>query len=162
MAAVESPDPGTACRVAWPSTASPAALTPAGGGTAGPIRPAGRLRPGPRVRPEQQPQDLAQLDQAIDEATDQATGWLGGPARTGAAPGQAGVFLGSVIVTTVAGARWRLCPNGHPVVRLASGRDRSRYDPHRSLVTVPAREGRSPASAGCSLGCSSLPFSSVH
>ena len=35
----------------------------------------------------------------------------------------AGLFLGSVIVATVAGARWRLWPNGHPVVRLASGRD---------------------------------------
>jgi hypothetical protein len=28
-----------------------------------------------------------------------------------------------VIVATIAGARWRLWPNGHPVVRLASGRD---------------------------------------
>ena len=28
-----------------------------------------------------------------------------------------------MIVATVAGAHWRLWPNGHPVVRLASGRD---------------------------------------
>jgi hypothetical protein len=69
------------------------------------------------------PQDLALLDQAIDEATDQATGGLGGPPRVGAALAEVGLFLGSVIVATVAGARWRLWRNGHPVVRLASGRD---------------------------------------
>jgi hypothetical protein len=48
---------------------------------------------------------------------------LGGPSRIGAALTEAGLFLGSVIVATVAGARWRLWPNGHPVVHLASGRD---------------------------------------
>jgi hypothetical protein len=69
------------------------------------------------------PQDLGPLDQAIDEATGQATSELGGPPRTGAALTEAGLFLGSVIVATVAGARWRLWPNGHPVVHLASGRD---------------------------------------
>jgi hypothetical protein len=69
------------------------------------------------------PQDLGPLDQAIDEATGQATSELGGPSRTGAALTEAGLFLGSVIVATVVGARWRLWPNGHPVVHLASGRD---------------------------------------
>jgi Family of unknown function (DUF6278) len=69
------------------------------------------------------PQDLRLLDQAIDEAINQATSELGGPPQTGAALTEAGLFLGSVIVATVAGARWRLWPNGHPVVRLASGRD---------------------------------------
>jgi len=72
---------------------------------------------------EGSPQDLGSLDQAIDEATGQGTGELGGPSRIGAALAEAGLFLGSVIVVTVAGARWRLWPNGHPVVRLASGRD---------------------------------------
>jgi Family of unknown function (DUF6278) len=65
------------------------------------------------------PEDLALLDQAID----QASGELGGPSRIAAALSEAGLFLGSVIVATVAGACWRLWPNGHPVVRLASGRD---------------------------------------
>ena len=65
------------------------------------------------------PEDLGLLDRAIDEAT----GGLGGPSRTGAALAEAGLFLGSVIIATVAGARWRLWPNGHPVVHLASGRD---------------------------------------
>jgi Family of unknown function (DUF6278) len=73
------------------------------------------------------PEDLGPLDQAIDEAVDEASGQatseLGGPSRIGAALSEAGLFLGSVIVATVAGARWRLWPNGHPVVRLASGRD---------------------------------------
>jgi hypothetical protein len=35
----------------------------------------------------------------------------------------AGLFLGTVIVSAIRGAHWRLWPNGHPVVRLASGRD---------------------------------------
>ena len=65
------------------------------------------------------PEDLGPLDQA----TDQATSELGGPSRIGAALTEAGLFLGNVIVATVAGARWRLWPNGHPVVHLASGRD---------------------------------------
>jgi hypothetical protein len=69
------------------------------------------------------PEDLSLLDQAIDEATDQATGALGGPPSIHAALTEAGLFLGSVIVATVAVARWRWWPNGHPVVRLASGRD---------------------------------------
>jgi hypothetical protein len=59
----------------------------------------------------------------VDEASDQATSELGGRAQIGAALAEAGLFLGSVIVATVTGAHWRLWPNGHPVVRLASGRD---------------------------------------
>ncbi len=69
------------------------------------------------------PEDLGPLDQAIDEATDQATSELGGLSRIGATLNGVGLFLGSVIVATVEGARWRLWPNGHPVVRLAPGRD---------------------------------------
>ena len=69
------------------------------------------------------PEDLRLLDQAIAEATDQAARELGGLSRIEAALTEAGPFLGSVIVATVAGARWLLWPNGHPVVHLASGRD---------------------------------------
>ena len=36
---------------------------------------------------------------------------------------QAGLFLGTVILARVAGARWRVWPNAHPVVRLPSGRE---------------------------------------
>ena len=35
----------------------------------------------------------------------------------------AGMHLGRVIVATVPGARWFVWPNGHPVVRTASGRN---------------------------------------
>ncbi|MFF8726317.1 DUF6278 family protein [Streptomyces sp. NPDC015171] len=34
----------------------------------------------------------------------------------------AGLYLGTVVVRTVAGARWQLRSDGEPVVRLASGR----------------------------------------
>lgn len=36
--------------------------------------------------------------------------------------GDVGEFVGTVIVSTVGGAHWRLWPNGHPVARLASRR----------------------------------------
>ncbi|MEW2588112.1 DUF6278 family protein [Streptomyces virginiae] len=35
----------------------------------------------------------------------------------------AGFYLGTVIVRTVAGAAWKVWPNGQPVIRLASGRE---------------------------------------
>ena len=69
------------------------------------------------------PDDLALLDQALDEAIEQASGELGGPLRIAAVGNQAGLFLGTVIIATVPGARWRMWPNGHPVVRLPSSRD---------------------------------------
>jgi hypothetical protein len=65
------------------------------------------------------PDDLAVLDQALD----QASGELGGPLRIAAAGNQAGLFLGTVIIATVPGTSWRLWPNGHPVVRLPSSRE---------------------------------------
>jgi len=69
------------------------------------------------------PADFGLLDRAIDEAIDQASSELGGPSQISAVLTEAGLFLGTVIVATIAGAKWRLWPNGHPVVRLASGRD---------------------------------------
>ena len=41
----------------------------------------------------------------------------------------AGLYLGTVIVRTVPGASWHVWPGGHPVVRLASGREVSIPDP---------------------------------
>lgn len=35
----------------------------------------------------------------------------------------AGLYLGTVLVRTVPGARWRIWPGGRPVVRLPAGRD---------------------------------------
>jgi hypothetical protein len=34
-----------------------------------------------------------------------------------------GIYLGNVILNSVAGSRWRVGPNGHPVIALASGRE---------------------------------------
>ncbi len=36
---------------------------------------------------------------------------------------EVGLYLGAVIVAHVPGARWVVWPNGHPVVRLASGKE---------------------------------------
>jgi len=69
------------------------------------------------------PEDLNLLDQELDEATGQARTEPGGPARIAALGGEAGLFLGRVIIATVPGAHWRLWPNGHPVMRLPSRPD---------------------------------------
>jgi hypothetical protein len=68
------------------------------------------------------PDDLGLLDEVLGQASDQVSGELGGSLRMAAVGNQAGLFLGTVIIATVADARWRLWPNGHPVVRLSSGR----------------------------------------
>jgi hypothetical protein len=59
---------------------------------------------------------LVALDQLLPRWRDdpETLPWLGN---------DAGLYLGSVIVSTVRGARWHVWPGGHPVVRLASGRD---------------------------------------
>lgn len=36
---------------------------------------------------------------------------------------EVGIYLGNVIVQNVAGSRWRIWPNGHPVIALESGRE---------------------------------------
>ena len=69
------------------------------------------------------PDDLPLLDRALGEAIEVAPSELGGPARIASLGSQADLYLGTVIVATVPGAHWRLWPNGHPVVRLPSGRD---------------------------------------
>jgi hypothetical protein len=61
------------------------------------------------------PEDLELLDQAIDE-------WRN-DTETAALANEAGLYLGTVIIASAVGARWRVWPNGHPVVRLASGHD---------------------------------------
>jgi hypothetical protein len=59
---------------------------------------------------------LEALDQILPRWRDDAevVPWLGN---------DAGLYLGTVIVRTVPGATWEIWPNGHPVVRLASGRE---------------------------------------
>jgi hypothetical protein len=59
---------------------------------------------------------LELLDQLLPRWRDDpdALTWLGN---------DAGLYLGTVIVRTVPDAAWQLWPNGHAVVRLASGRE---------------------------------------
>ncbi|SCK42188.1 DUF6278 family protein [Streptomyces sp. WMMB 322] len=61
-------------------------------------------------------ESLAALDQLLPRWRDdpEITPWLGS---------DAGLYLGTVLVRTVPGARWRLRPDGQPVVRLGSGRE---------------------------------------
>ncbi len=61
------------------------------------------------------PTDLQLLDHEIGEDHHDA-------AMTALAS-EAGLFLGTVIINSAAGARWRVWPNGHPVVLTASGRE---------------------------------------
>ncbi|BBC31775.1 uncharacterized protein SGFS_030690 [Streptomyces graminofaciens] len=59
---------------------------------------------------------LEALDQLVPRWRDdeETLAWLGN---------DAGLYLGTVVVRTVPGARWEIWPNGQPVVRLASGRE---------------------------------------
>ncbi|MFF4837388.1 DUF6278 family protein [Streptomyces sp. NPDC001315] len=59
---------------------------------------------------------LEALDQLVPRWRDdeEVLPWLGN---------DAGLYLGTVIVRTVAGAVWEVWPGGQPVVRLASGRE---------------------------------------
>ena len=49
--------------------------------------------------------------------------WSADPTTGHKLSNEVGVFLGTVIVKNVAGARWTVWPNGHPVIRLASGHE---------------------------------------
>ncbi|MBY8885876.1 DUF6278 family protein [Streptomyces sp. PTM05] len=59
---------------------------------------------------------LAALDQVMPR-------WRDDPERMARLGNDAGLYLGTVVVHTVPGARWRVRPDGQPVVRLASGRE---------------------------------------
>ncbi|MFI6285194.1 DUF6278 family protein [Streptomyces sp. NPDC051018] len=62
------------------------------------------------------PASLAALDQLPPRWRDdpEELPWIGN---------DAGLYLGTVIVRTIPGASWYVWPGGHPVVRLASGRE---------------------------------------
>jgi hypothetical protein len=68
------------------------------------------------VQLDDTPRSLEAIDQLLPRWRDdpEELPWLGN---------DAGLYLGTVIVRTVAGAQWYLTPGGHPVVRLASGRE---------------------------------------
>jgi hypothetical protein len=61
------------------------------------------------------PEDLQLLDEVLGEQPHDVV--------MSALAGEVGLFLGSVIINGAAGARWRLWPNGHPVVVTAAGRE---------------------------------------
>lgn len=67
----------------------------------------------------------------LDEVIDRFIEEHGRHTQMSAVESDAGRFLGTVIVSTIHGAHWRLWPNGHPVVRLASGRDLDVIGPGR-------------------------------
>ncbi|MBP5890166.1 DUF6278 family protein [Streptomyces scabiei] len=68
------------------------------------------------VRLDDSASSLEALDQLVPRwrDDDERAAWLGN---------DAGLYLGTVVVRTVPGARWEIWPNGQPVVRLASGRE---------------------------------------
>ncbi|MFB8182200.1 DUF6278 family protein [Streptomyces sp. NPDC055966] len=68
------------------------------------------------VRLDDTPASLEALDQVVPRWRDD----------TETLPGlghDAGLYLGTVVVRTVPGARWRIRPGGEPVVLLSSGRE---------------------------------------
>lgn len=50
-------------------------------------------------------------------------GWRTQPGIGPRLGNEVGQYVGTVIVKHIPGAQWRVWPNGHPVVRLSSGRD---------------------------------------
>ncbi|WP_202917902.1 DUF6278 family protein [Streptomyces taklimakanensis] len=66
---------------------------------------------------EDTPESLTALDQLMPLWRD------GDPDVLARLGNDAGLYLGTVVVRTVPGARWQVWPNGRPVVRLASGRE---------------------------------------
>jgi hypothetical protein len=65
---------------------------------------------------EETPETLAVVDGLLD-------GWAVDPEIGPRLGNEVGLFLGCVIVRVVAGARWHVWPNGHPVVRLPNGHE---------------------------------------
>ena len=63
-----------------------------------------------------EPEGLSALDGALDK-------WAMDPVIGHKLGNEVGLYLGNVIVKSVGGAHWSVWPNGHPVVRLVSGRD---------------------------------------
>ncbi|MEV6246559.1 DUF6278 family protein [Streptomyces sp. NPDC051742] len=62
------------------------------------------------------PRSLQELDQLPPR-------WRDDPEELPWVGNDAGLYLGTVIVRNVRGARWQVLPSGGPVVRLASGRE---------------------------------------
>ena len=64
------------------------------------------------------PESLALLDQRLDS-------WNSDPSHHGKVDlsNEVGAYLGNVIVKHIDGSKWKVWPNGHPVIQLRSGTD---------------------------------------
>ena len=64
------------------------------------------------------PESLSLLDQHLD-------GWNADPTHHDQVDlaNESGAFVGAVIIAHVDAAHWRVWPNGHPVIQLASGKE---------------------------------------
>lgn len=86
------------------------------------------------VNLDDSPHSLAALDQGLGLATEDMRRAL---------ENDCGLYLGTVIVRFRSHARWHVWPNGHPVVRLASGRELDVI----AAVQDKANAGQSPLAA---------------
>jgi hypothetical protein len=64
------------------------------------------------------PESLNQLDERLDSWNSDATHHGNVDLSN-----EVGIYLGAVIIKHVEGSRWRVWPNGHPVVRLKEGKE---------------------------------------
>jgi hypothetical protein len=87
----------------------------------GPLPDSGRLRQwclAHDVALENDSASLETLDSHLDE-------WSADPSHYEHVDlgNEVGIYLGNVIVTNIVAARWRVWPNGHPVISLTSGKE---------------------------------------
>lgn len=68
-------------------------------------------------------QDLTRSAEGLEAVDLAIDAWSRDPTIWTTLDLEVGKFLGVVLVDQVSGARWHAWPNGHPVVRLVSGRD---------------------------------------
>ena len=65
---------------------------------------------------DDEPESLSVLDRLLDA-------WNAEPQIRSVLVNEVGCYVGTVIAKHVPGARWRVWPNGHPVVQLPAGGD---------------------------------------
>ncbi|WP_405859103.1 DUF6278 family protein [Streptomyces sp. NBC_00090] len=76
-----------------------------------------------RARVEQAGVALDDSPRSLQELDQLPPRWRDDPEELPWVGNDAGLYLGTVIVRNVPGARWQVWPGGSPVVRLASGRE---------------------------------------
>ncbi|SDL83917.1 DUF6278 family protein [Streptomyces wuyuanensis] len=76
-----------------------------------------------RARVGQQGLELDDTPASLEALDQLPPRWRDDPEELPWLGNDAGLYLGTVIVRTVRGAVWHVWPGGHPVVRLASGRE---------------------------------------